>query len=96
MGNRREAAVTGAIQRAIFLDARQIKRTILAYILAFFTVYRIKLVRVAADLFKQLRADVWKIDEEEYKRSFQFQKGQDMVKPMGDLGYSGSVSFCTL
>lgn len=95
MGKRREAAITGAIQRAIFLDATRIRRTILAYIVAFFTLYRIKLVRVAAEIFKRLRTDVWKMDEEEYKQSFQSSKGKAMVQPMGDLGYSGSVSLCT-
>jgi hypothetical protein len=94
MGSKRVAQITRSIYQALLRDPhRDHRKTIITYFLAFFTIWRITLVRLAADLFRQLRNDVWKINEDDYKRSFQSHKGQGRLEPMGDLGYSGSVSY---
>lgn len=98
----RAQALTKSIQDAVDQDPRRIHKTILRYILAFFTILHINLVRYEDALFQTLRNDVWEIDEEEYKASFLKEGNGDSsennqqkksLKPMGGLGYSGSVRF---
>ncbi|KAL2219640.1 hypothetical protein M432DRAFT_639221 [Thermoascus aurantiacus ATCC 26904] len=91
---RRQVAVSKSIQYALFRDPKRFRRSLLARILAFFTLWRIKLIRYGYELFRRLRHEVWEIDEEEYKACFRFENGKGL-QPMGDLGYSGSTFFFT-
>lgn len=93
MGSKRYNSISRSIQLALFRDPNEIKKTVLSYILAFFTLFRIRLIRFGYELFKRLRTETWDIDEEEYRWSFLHKKGSKSLEPMGDLGYSGSVSY---
>lgn len=62
----------------------------LAAITAFFHVYHLRFVRFRNSLFYGLRNQTWDIDEDDYRWSF---GSNEALKPMGDMGYSGSVSF---
>lgn len=93
MGNKRYNSISRSIQLALYRDPNEIKKTILSYVLAFFTIFRIRLVRFGYELFRRLRDETWEIDEEEYRCSFLHKKGSKSLEPMGDLGYSGSVSY---
>jgi hypothetical protein len=97
MGNKRQAEISKSIHRALLKDPDRVKKgNIIAGLLAFFAIWKIRLMPIAAALFQRLRNDVWKIDENEYRNSFRYEKGESRIEPMGDLGYSGSVSILTL
>ncbi|KAL8389165.1 hypothetical protein RB599_010533 [Gaeumannomyces hyphopodioides] len=78
-------------------------------ILAFFSFFKLFLARYRAADFRNLRSNVWKLDEDEYNGSFRQTahdddsrqrrrgKGKERarLKPVGDLGYSGSTFFTT-
>jgi hypothetical protein len=64
-----------------------------ARILAFFSIFQLTLARYRDQIFKNLRNEIWQIEEEEYIESFRSpskEKRTDL-KSVGDLGYSGSV-----
>lgn len=88
MGSRRHSALSKSIRSALFRDPNECKRTILHEFLIFFSIYYIDLLRYADLLFHKLRNEVWEINEDEYLECF---SAADRVKPMGDLGFSGSV-----
>ncbi|KAJ5742404.1 uncharacterized protein N7511_011423 [Penicillium nucicola] len=96
MGNRRQKSLSKSIQSALTRDPDRFKKSALGKLVAFFSVYRIKLVRHEKILFDQLRQDVWQFDDHDYKGSFHTTRGQPPLKTMGDLGYSGSTFFSTL
>ncbi|RAK77606.1 phosphatidylinositol phosphate kinase family protein [Aspergillus fijiensis CBS 313.89] len=96
MGNSRHAALSKSIQRAIFRDPASFRKTVVGRFLAFFTILYIKLIRYGHVQFQKLRSEVWQIDEEEYKASFRNDSKKTVpLKPMGDLGLSGSTFFST-
>ncbi|PYI21899.1 SAICAR synthase-like protein [Aspergillus japonicus CBS 114.51] len=96
MGNSRHAALSKSIQRAIFRDPASFRKTVLGRFLAFFTILYIKLIRYGHVQFQKLRSEVWQIDEEEYKASFRNDSKKTVpLRPMGDLGLSGSTFFST-
>ncbi|PYH49157.1 phosphatidylinositol phosphate kinase family protein [Aspergillus saccharolyticus JOP 1030-1] len=96
MGNKRHAALSSSIQRAIFRDPASFRKTLIGRFLAFFTILYIKLIRYGHVQFQKLRNEVWQIDEEEYKASFRNDSKKTVpLKPMGDLGLSGSTFFST-
>ncbi|RAL13832.1 phosphatidylinositol phosphate kinase family protein [Aspergillus homomorphus CBS 101889] len=96
MGNSRHAALSKSIQRAIFRDPASFRKTLIGRFLAFFTLLYIKLLRYGHVQFQKLRNEVWQIDEEEYKASFRDDNKKTVsLKPMGDLGLSGSTFFST-
>ncbi|KAF2202111.1 SAICAR synthase-like protein [Delitschia confertaspora ATCC 74209] len=71
--------------------------SLLARIIAFFSLFQLPLARYRIELFKKLRNDIWEIDEAEYTESFRSQsnnKRTDLIA-IGDLGYSGSTFFTT-
>ncbi|KAJ6073267.1 hypothetical protein N7467_011352 [Penicillium canescens] len=94
--SRRQSSLSKSIQSALTREPDRFKKTALGKLMAFFSVYRIKLVRHEKIVFEQLRQDVWQFDEDEYKGSFHTTRGQPPLKAMGDLGYSGSTFFSTL
>jgi hypothetical protein len=79
-------------------------------LLAFFSLFRLSLTRHRPATFLELRHDAWKLDEDEYLSSFPSPAkhpphgnggsnsgGDDdqLLIPIGDLGYSGSTFFST-
>ncbi|KLU91291.1 hypothetical protein MAPG_09812 [Magnaporthiopsis poae ATCC 64411] len=84
-------------------------RRILRAILVFFYFFKLFLARYRAADFRDLRVNSWKLDEDEYNASFRQTahdddgrerrrgKGKERacLKPVGDLGYSGSTFFTT-
>lgn len=86
----RARSVSKSILDAIFKDSGSGK-SILGRIFAFFAVFHLHLSRYRADLFKKLRGEVWKIDEDEYRESFRRAEKRGQLVSVGDLGYSGSV-----
>lgn len=88
---RRQRLVSRSILNAIFHDNDGRKRGRLARILAFFSLFSLQLVRYKTELFRKLRAEVWILDENEYKESFRKADKKGTLIAVGDLGYSGSV-----
>ena len=91
MDKRRQSMLTRSIQSALFRDPETFKKTVTGCILAFFCVFYIRLIRYEADKFRNLRSEIWKIDDEEYAASFRTRDRRRPIQAMGDLGYSGSV-----
>ncbi|KAF2190502.1 SAICAR synthase-like protein [Zopfia rhizophila CBS 207.26] len=98
--SRRQRLISTSILRAIFeskLKDPDKPPGLLARILVFFSVFHLSLARYRDELFKKLRNEVWKIEEEEYTVSFRSPskaKRTDLIT-IGDLGYSGSTFFTT-
>lgn len=91
MGQRRKSAISRSIQRALFRDPRAFRTTLIGRILAFFSLFYIKLIRYSYELFETLRSEVWDIDEGEYRACFRSDNKTLPLRPMGDMGFSGSV-----
>ncbi|KAF2458115.1 hypothetical protein BDY21DRAFT_371017 [Lineolata rhizophorae] len=91
----RDTQISNSILGAIFQDVQSTKATLIARLQAFFSVFHLTLKRYQYGLFKDLRTQVWKIDEEEYKNSFRGSGKKGKLKAVGDLGYSGSTFFTT-
>lgn len=79
--------VSKAILAAVYREEKGNRRGILARILHFFSVFNITLTRYDAIKFEKLRDNIWQYDHATYRESFDTK----MLKPAGDLGYSGSV-----
>ncbi|EAL93699.1 hypothetical protein KXW98_008822 [Aspergillus fumigatus] len=94
-GSRRHSALAKSIQLALFRDPKAFRKSLLGRILAFFSIFYIRLIRYRDELFRKLRNDVWEIDEVEYKACFFSENKTLPLKPMGDLGLSGSTFFST-
>jgi hypothetical protein len=89
---RRDNLISKSILRAVFGDHTHDKKTIIGRILAFFSIFQITLSRYAEDIFKELRTELWKLNEDEYRESFRPPDKKGKLESIGDLGYSGSVS----
>ncbi|KAL5333254.1 hypothetical protein BJX70DRAFT_403785 [Aspergillus crustosus] len=95
MANRRQKAISRSVQRALF-RSKELRRTFIQRILAFFRIFYLTLFRYEPELFRKLRSEVWSISEEEYLASFRGENKKAIpLEPMGDLGYSGSTFFRT-
>ncbi|EAU38153.1 conserved hypothetical protein [Aspergillus terreus NIH2624] len=92
---RRQTALSRSIQRALFRDPDTFRKTLIGRILAFFSLFYIKLIRYGHKTFRTLRNDVWQIDEAEYRASFRSEDCTHPLTPMGDMGFSGSTFFST-
>ena len=91
----REDEVSKSISDAIFRDPAATKPTILARILAFFSIFHLHLTRFKSALFNRLRHQVWQYEDKEYRDSFANPDARNRLNPVGDLGYSGSTFFTT-
>ncbi|KAK8166372.1 hypothetical protein IWX90DRAFT_211239 [Phyllosticta citrichinensis] len=92
----RDARISRSIIRAIFHQTNPKDATLVGRILAFFSFLQLLLIRFRPRVFDHLRKDVWKLDEDEYRESFRSaDKSGGALKPVGDLGYSGSTFFTT-
>ena len=92
---RREKNISQSIVTAIQDDHPQPKSTlrrILRSIRTFFYIYSLVVAKYRPELFQNLRDIVWGIIDAEYVSSFDT---SDALKPMGDMGYSGSTFFNT-
>ncbi|EJT77468.1 hypothetical protein GGTG_07380 [Gaeumannomyces tritici R3-111a-1] len=90
-------------------DEGERKQALYRCILAFFSFFKLFLARYRAANFRDLRFNAWKLDEDEYHSSFRQTTHDDdsrtssrgkvtaraCLKPVGDLGYSGSTFFTT-
>ncbi|KXT03620.1 hypothetical protein AC578_9993 [Pseudocercospora eumusae] len=91
---RRQNVIARSVTHSILhSDAR--RPSVFARIPNFFWLYWLAFQCVREDLFKHLRG-IWHIEEDDYKSSFgkDDNKKRDL-KPMGDMGYSGSTFFTT-
>jgi len=88
----RERAIARSIIRAIVDGDKQGPQSVLSklmsIIVAFFAIYQLSLKRFRNDLYETLRRR-WAVDETAYEESF---RDEDQLQPIGDMGYSGSVS----
>jgi len=88
----RDRAIARSIVRAIVDGGKQGPQSafskLILIIVAFFSIYQLSLKRVRNDLYNILRQR-WMVDETAYEESF---KDEDQLQPIGDMGYSGSVS----
>lgn len=92
-------AIARSVVRAIVHGAKKRSRSPLAFILAListiFSLYQLPLHKHRANVFEDLRRTHWKLDEDDYIDSFrpaEDGKPEDVLSPMGDMGFSGSVS----
>ncbi|KAL4897964.1 SAICAR synthase-like protein [Aspergillus ambiguus] len=92
---RRQSALSRSIQRALFRNPDAFRKTLIGRILAFFSLFYIKLIRYSHETFRKLRNEVWKIDEAEYRSCFRSEDRTLPLNPMGDMGFSGSTFFST-
>lgn len=84
----RRNKVAKSVVYAIIKGDKQETPSFLSKLVAFFALYRLKLVRFRNDLFQKLRNDTWRIQEDVYEQSF---GGEDALKSIDDMGFSGSV-----
>lgn len=103
----RSAYISSSILRAVSADHDDANRTslqakVFRSLVSFFSFFSLPLARYRAADFLDLRHNVWHLDEQEYANSFLLAqkakkgKGRDSdLKPVGDLGYSGSTFFTT-
>lgn len=61
---------------------------LLSAIVAFFSLFYLRFLRVRHDLFQMLRSQTWQVDEDFYEWSF---ANDHALQPKGDMGFSGSV-----
>lgn len=92
-------AIARSVVRAIVDGAKKRSRSPIALILAListiFSLYQLPLHKHRANIFEDLRQKHWDLDEDEYIASFRPEEGgklEDVLSPMGDMGFSGSVS----
>lgn len=92
-------AIARSVVRVIVNGAKRRSRSPLTFILAListiFSFYELPLHKHRADVFGDLREKHWKLQEDDYVASFRAEEGgkpEDALRPIGDLGLSGSVS----
>ncbi|KAK6213576.1 hypothetical protein QIS74_09578 [Colletotrichum tabaci] len=103
----RSTSISSSILAAISGDSSNpdkpsLQKRIFRVLASFLSVFHLPLARYHAADFLELRHNVWKLDEQEYTTSFRLAqkaakgKGRESdLKPVGDLGYSGSTFFTT-
>lgn len=96
-------AIARSVVRAIVNDAKKRSRSPIALILAListvFSFYQLPLHKHRDNVFADLRQKNWSLDEDDYVASFRADEGgkpEDVLSPMGDMGFSGSVSSAAL
>ncbi|TDZ46960.1 putative phosphatidylinositol phosphate kinase [Colletotrichum trifolii] len=104
----RSDSISGSILAAVSADPdnpnrrRNLRVKVFRAVASFFSVFHLPLARYRAADFLELRHNVWQLDEQEYAASFHIDdvapKGKSHesdLRPVGDLGYSGSTFFTT-
>lgn len=91
--------ISRSILRAVFdlkNSSDAAKPSLLARILAFFALFQLVVKPFRPADFRKLRNDAWQLDDDEYRESFRLANRRGAaLKPVGDLGYSGSTFFTT-
>lgn len=92
-------AIARSIVQTILNGAKKRSRSPIAYILTListiFSLYQLPLHKHRPEVFASLRQQHWKVDDDEYLDSFRVQYGgkpEDALRPIANLGFSGSVS----
>lgn len=92
-------AIARSVVLVIVNDAKKRSRSPIACILTListiFSFYELPLHKHRAEVFNVLRHQSWKLEEDDYVASFRAEEGgklEDVLSPMGDMGFSGSVS----
>lgn len=92
-------AIARSIVQTILNGAKKRSRSPVAYILTListiFSFYQLPLHKHRPEVFTNLRQQHWKVEDEEYLASFRVEDGgkpEDALRPMADMGFSGSVS----
>lgn len=96
----RNTIIARCIVQAILAEGKEHQRRsflarILAWIITFFSIYRVPLQRFKRALFADLRKKAWLIQESAYAGSFTAHDGaedDEALQKMGTMGFSGSVS----
>ncbi|KAM0350214.1 hypothetical protein ACHAPU_003379 [Fusarium lateritium] len=93
----RSSRISVSIAKAISARHGTSKKGLIKTILAFFRLFKLILARYRSVDFLALRKEVWQLDDDEYHVSFQTDGEEDSaeLRPIGDLGYSGSTFFTT-
>lgn len=92
-------AIARSIVKTILNGAKKRFRSPITYILTListiFSFYQLPLHKHRPEVFASLRKQHWQVEEDEYLASFRVQDGgkaEDALRPMADMGFSGSVS----
>lgn len=92
-------AIARSIVQTILNGTKKRSRSPIAYILTListvFSLYQLPLHKHRPEVFTNLRQQHWKVEEDEYLSSFRVEDGgkpEDVLRPMADMGFSGSVS----
>ncbi|KAH8788149.1 hypothetical protein F5883DRAFT_657699 [Diaporthe sp. PMI_573] len=95
-------AIARSIVQTVLNGAKKGSRSPIAYILTLvstiFSLYQLPLHKHRPEVFEKLRQQHWKVEDEEYLASFRVEddgKPEDALRPMADMGFSGSSFFST-
>ncbi|KAL1304712.1 hypothetical protein AAFC00_003660 [Neodothiora populina] len=92
----REDRIAASIAKAISTEQSSKKQPVysrfLIAIASFFALFSLRFVRFRDDLFRDLRSQIWLLDESSYLQSFE---SRESLVAKGDMGYSGSTFFST-
>ncbi|KAL1864540.1 hypothetical protein VTK73DRAFT_5789 [Phialemonium thermophilum] len=97
----RDASIARSIVIAITAGARKRGNSLIATILnlfsVFFSLYQIHLRKISPAKFATLRRDRWNLADDSYVSSFRPSEGDQEpgLKPIGDMGFSGSTFYST-
>ncbi|KAL4933300.1 phosphatidylinositol phosphate kinase family protein [Aspergillus undulatus] len=94
MGNHRQKVILRSVQHALTRPGKA-RISFIQRVLAFFRIFYLTLIRYEGELFRSLRTEVWRLDEEEYIACFRGSRKDPALVSMGDLGFSGSTFFRT-
>ncbi|KAK4153576.1 hypothetical protein C8A00DRAFT_43523 [Chaetomidium leptoderma] len=100
----RQEKIALSVVRAIIKTSGTNKRSrnpialILALFSAFFSLYQLALRKVRPADFARLRQKHWNVSDDDYTGSFQTEEDrseEESLKPIGDMGFSGSTFYST-
>ncbi|KJX95377.1 SAICAR synthase-like protein [Zymoseptoria brevis] len=94
---RRQDVIARSVTRAIVHNDGPCTSSTFDRFTAFFKLYEMDFECIRADLFKELRNDVWQLKEKDYTASFggEGKDGNSKLQAMEDMGFSGSTFFTT-
>ena len=91
-------SIVAAILDAEAANPHTVLKRLFAALASFFAIYHLHLQKLGAASFKKLRNDYWEMPEEEYLDTFREggkKHPEKALKPMADMGFSGSSFFST-
>ena len=98
---RRQQYIARSVVRALTNGSGLEKRSqnalawILSLFAAFFSLYQLALRKIRPADFASLRREHWELSDDDYMDSFQADESsnkEEVLKPIGDMGFSGSAS----